>query len=67
MTQRDDVTTKYFTIYLHSIVFRIQLFWAGVEAIRERVDKKIYYVFTFSPILVGILLPIFLGLYLITQ
>ncbi|KAF0516281.1 hypothetical protein F8M41_017119 [Gigaspora margarita] len=26
---------KYFTIYLNSIVFGIQLFWAGVEAIRE--------------------------------
>ncbi|CAG8828172.1 35638_t:CDS:2, partial [Gigaspora margarita] len=31
---------KYFTIYLNSIVFGIQLFWAGIEAIRERSDKK---------------------------
>ena len=38
-----------------------------LEAIRERSDKKVlYYVFTFLPILLGILLPIFLGLFLIT-
>ena len=63
---------KYFTISLHSIVFGIQLFWAGVEAIREISDKKVlYYVFTFLPIVIVLvlgILPIFfmLGLFLIT-
>ena len=65
MTQRGE---NNFTLYLHALVYLVlvQLFWAVAQAIRERSGKKIpYYVFTLLPILLGILLPIFLGLYVI--
>jgi hypothetical protein len=52
---------------LNSIVYGIQLFWAGVEAVRESSDKELiqYYGLTLLPILFGILAPVLLGKYLV--
>lgn len=63
---RDENIIKYGTLLLNSIVYGTQLFWAGVEAIRESSDKKlIYYSCTLLPLLFGTLAPIFLGIFLV--
>ncbi|CAB4480782.1 unnamed protein product [Rhizophagus irregularis] len=52
---QDETIIKYGTLLLNTLVHGVQLFWAGVEAIRESSNKNLkYYICTLLPLLSGI-------------
>ncbi|GBC44704.2 hypothetical protein GLOIN_2v1640063 [Rhizophagus irregularis DAOM 181602=DAOM 197198] len=52
---QDETIIKYKTLLLNTLVHGVQLFWAGVEAIRESSNKNLkYYICTLLPLLSGI-------------
>ncbi|PKB96316.1 hypothetical protein RhiirA5_506988 [Rhizophagus irregularis] len=52
---QDETIIKYETLLLNTLVHGVQLFWAGVEAIRESSNKNLkYYICTLLPLLSGI-------------
>ena len=64
---QDANIIKYGALISSLIVHGTHLFWAGVETVRESSsDKKlIYYCCTLLPLFLGILAPIFLGIFLV--
>ncbi|POG60398.1 hypothetical protein GLOIN_2v1713498, partial [Rhizophagus irregularis DAOM 181602=DAOM 197198] len=52
---QDETIIKYETLLLNTLVHEVQLFWAGVEAIRESSNKNLkYYICTLLHLLSGI-------------
>ncbi|CAB5179272.1 unnamed protein product [Rhizophagus irregularis] len=58
---------KYGTFISNTLVHGVQLFWAGVESIRESSNKNLkYYICTLLPLLSGVLAAIFSGIFAVT-